>query len=45
MTPVEPLEDREWVVIGGYRKNIGLRFGCHAKILIGGGGSHDYIVC
>jgi len=32
MAPFEPLEDREWAVIGGCKKNIGLRFRCHAQI-------------
>jgi len=35
MAPVKPMEHQEWVVIGGCVKNIGLRFGCHAQILIG----------
>jgi hypothetical protein len=44
MTPVEPLEVREWAAIGGYRKNIGLRFRCHAQITFKGGGTDDPIV-
>ena len=45
MAPFEPLEDREWAVIGGCVKNIGLRFRCHAQILIGRGGTDDFIIC
>jgi hypothetical protein len=32
-------------VIGGCVKNIGLRFRCHAQILIGGGGTDDLVIC
>ena len=45
MTPVEPLEDRERAVIVATLKNIGLRFRCHAQILIGGDGTDDRIIC